>query len=161
MATATASSVRARTMAASARRAHVITGLLVLWMTIGTHVDGWAHTHLLSTQETFLTPWHAILYSGWLGAAAWIYVNRDRPGYRWGLIGAIGFGLGGILDFAWHTAFGIEVDIQAVISPPHLLLVTSHLLIISAPLLAAWNLRCRAVSDGVSSPLRRCRLSPA
>lgn len=127
------------TEAASARRTHVITGLLVLWMTLGTHVDGWAHTHLISTQESFLTPWHGILYSGWLGAAAWIYLHRDLPGYRLGLIGAIGFGAGGIVDFAWHSAFGIEVDMEALISPPHLLLVTTHLLMISTPLLAAWN----------------------
>ncbi len=137
---ATAAALRAPiTEAERTRRAHVITGLLVLWMTLGTYLDGWAHTHLISTEESFLTPWHAILYSGWLGAAAWIYLHRDLPGYRWGLIGAIAFGVGGIFDFAWHTAFGIEVDMEALISPPHLLLVTSHLLIISTPLLALWN----------------------
>lgn len=127
------------TKAASVRRAHVITGLLVLWMTVGTHVDGWAHMHLISTEDSFFTPWHAILYSGWFGVAAWIYLHRDLPGYRLGLIGAIAFGIGGIFDLAWHTAFGIEVDMEALISPPHLLLVSSHLLIISTPLLAAWS----------------------
>ena len=127
------------TQAASARRAHVITGLLGVLMTLGTHVDGWAHTHLISTQESFLTPWHGILYSGWLAGAAWIYLHRHLPGYRLGLIGAIGFGIGGIFDLAWHTAFGIEVDMEALISPPHLLLVTMHLLMISTPLRAAWN----------------------
>lgn len=127
------------TAAASARRAHVVTGLLGVWMTLGSHVDGWAHTHLISTQESFLTPWHGILYSGWLGAAAWIYLHRHLPGYRLGLIGAIGFGVGGIFDMAWHTAFGIEVDMEALISPPHLLLVTMHLLIVSTPLRAAWS----------------------
>ncbi|MGH3440832.1 MAG: hypothetical protein ACRDUY_02085 [Nitriliruptorales bacterium] len=136
----TAAALRAPiTEAAKIRRAHVVTGLLVLWMTLGTYLDGWAHTHLISTQESFLTPWHGILYSGWLGAAVWIYLHRDLPGYGFGLIGAIAFGVGGIFDFAWHTAFGIEVDMEAVISPPHLLLVASHLLIISTPLLALWN----------------------
>ncbi|MGH2805648.1 MAG: hypothetical protein ACRDKT_00085 [Actinomycetota bacterium] len=137
---ATAAALRAPiTEAARVRRAHVITGLLVLWMTVGTYIDGWAHTHLISTQESFLTPWHGILYSGWLGAAAWIYLHRDLPGYRLGLMGAIAFGVGGIVDFAWHSAFGIEVDMEALLSPPHLFLVTSHLVIISTPLLAAWN----------------------
>lgn len=127
------------TPAASAGRAHAVTGLLLLFMTLGTHVDGWAHTHLISTQESFLTPWHGILYSGWLAAAAWIYFHRHLPGYRVGLTGAIGFGIGGVFDMAWHSAFGIEVDMEALISPPHLLLVTMHLLMISTPLLAAWN----------------------
>ncbi|HEV3471746.1 MAG TPA: hypothetical protein VG408_00875 [Actinomycetota bacterium] len=135
------------TQAASVRRAHVITGLLGLWMTLGTHVDGWAHTHVISplaepglpSDESFLTPWHGILYSGWLALAAWIYLHRDLPGYRLGLIGAIGFGVGGVFDFAWHTVFGIEVDMEALLSPPHLLLVTMHLLMISTPLRAAWN----------------------
>jgi hypothetical protein len=117
----------------------LITGLLGLWMTFGSHVDGWAHTHLISTQESFFTPWHGILYSGWLGTAAWIYIHRDLPGYRLGLIGAIGFGVGGVIDMAWHTAFGIEVDMEALISPAHLLLVITHLLMISTPLRAAWS----------------------
>ena len=108
-------------------------------MTLGSHVDGWAHTHLISTQETFATPWHGILYSGWLLLAAWIYLHRDLPGYRLGLVSAIGFGVGGIFDMAWHAAFGIEVDMEALISPSHLLLVITHLLMISTPLRAAWN----------------------
>lgn len=127
------------TEAARIQRAHVVTGVLVLWMTLGTYLDGWAHTHLISTQESFLTPWHGILYSGWLGAAVWIHLHRDLPGYGVGRIGAIAFGVGGIFDFAWHTAFGIEVDMEALLSPPHLLLVASHLLIISTPLLALWG----------------------
>lgn len=139
---AMASAVRAPiTKAASIHRTHVITGVLLLWMTVGTHLDGWAHTHVISNEEGFFTPWHGILYSGWLGAAAWIYLHRDLPGYRLGLIGAVGFGVGGIFDLVWHTAFGIEVDMEALISPPHLLLVSSHLVMISTPLLAAWTSR--------------------
>ena len=127
------------TAAARAHRAHLVTGVLGLWMTFGSHLDGWAHTHLISTQESFLTPWHGILYSGWLLLAAWIYHHRNLPGYRLGLIGAVGFGVGGGVDLAWHTAFGIEVDMEALISPPHLLLVVMHLLMMSPPLRAAWN----------------------
>lgn len=126
------------TEAATAWRAHVITGLLGLWMTLGSYVDGWAHTHLISTQESFLTPWHGILYSGWLGSAAWIYLNRERPGYMLGLYGAIAFGIGGLFDMIWHTAFGIESNAEALISPPHVFLLVSHILIISTPLRAAW-----------------------
>ena len=126
------------TEAERAWRVDVITGLLALWMTLGSYVDGWAHTHLISTQESFLTPWHGILYSGWLGSAAWIYAHRDRPGYRLGLMGAIGFGLGGVFDMVWHALFGIEADAEALISPAHLFLLASHLLIVSTPLRAKW-----------------------
>ena len=136
---ATAAAIRGPiTRAASARRANVITAALALWMTLGSYVDGWAHTHLITTKESFLTPWHGILYSGWIAAGAWIYLNRDRPGYRLGLIGAIGFGVGGLFDMVWHTVFGIEANAEALISPPHLFLLASHLLIIATPLLAAW-----------------------
>ena len=126
------------TGAATAWRTNVITGLLGLWMTLGSYVDGWAHTHLEATKETFLTPWHGILYTGWLGSAVWISRHRDMPGYRLGLIGAIGFGVGGLFDMAWHAAFGIEANAEALISPAHLFLLASHLLIASTPLRAAW-----------------------
>jgi hypothetical protein len=140
MATAAATRLRVpMTQEARVRRAHLVTGVLVVLMTFGTYLDGWAHTHLISGEEGFLTPWHGILYTGWLGAAGWIFRHRDLPGYRVGLIGAIGFGLGGVFDFAWHTAFGIEVNMEALLSPPHLFLVANHLLMISAPLLAAWS----------------------
>lgn len=127
------------TEAASVHRAHLITGLLGVVFTLGTHVDGWAHTHVIEGDEGFFTPWHGVLYSGWLAAAAWIYLHRGLPGYRLGLIGAIGFGAGGLFDMVWHTAFGIEVDMEALMSPPHLLLVAAHLLVVSTPLRAAWS----------------------
>lgn len=131
------------TEAATGWRTDVITGLLALWMTLGSYVDGWAHTHLISTRESFLTPWHGILYSGWLGAAAWIYLHRERRGYRLGLYGAIGFGVGGLFDMIWHTLFGIESNAEALISPAHLFLLGSHLLIISTPLRVAWESETR------------------
>lgn len=137
---ATAAAVRAPiTEAARIRRIHWTTGWLVLLMTLGTYLDGWAHTHLISTQESFFTPWHGVLYAGWLGSAAWIYLHRNLTGYRVGLVGAIAFGAGGVFDLAWHTAFGIEVNMEALLSPAHLWLVASHLLIISTPLIALWN----------------------
>src|SRR3712207_5656750 len=105
------------TETARIQRAHLVTGLLGIFMTFGSYLDGWAHTHLISTQESFLTPWHGILYAGWLGLAGWLYHHRHLPGYRLGLLGAVGFGIGGVLDMGWHTAFGIEADMEALISP--------------------------------------------
>jgi hypothetical protein len=40
-----------------------------IWWLGGLFIDGWAHSNL-SRLETFFTPWHAVLYSGYLAVAA-------------------------------------------------------------------------------------------
>src|SRR5260370_38281037 len=37
------------------------------WFVIGLYLAGWAHANEL--PDTFFTPWHAVIYSGFLGAA--------------------------------------------------------------------------------------------
>jgi hypothetical protein len=59
--------------------------------------------------------------------------------YELGAVGVIGFGLGGIADLIWHTALGVEVDSIALISPPHLLLFATSLLIATTPFRAGWS----------------------
>jgi hypothetical protein len=39
----------------------------------------------------------------------------------------------------WHLRFGIEVSLQALVSPPHLLLMLALGLIVTGPLRAAWK----------------------
>jgi len=109
----------------------LITVILASWLTFGGFVDGFAHRNL-DTPETFFTPWHAVLYSGFLAVAFWLawLVIRDRPRAP-SLTGAIG-------DMLWHILFGIEVSIDALLSPTHLLLLIGALLILSGPLRAAW-----------------------
>ena len=46
----------------------LITVVLGSWLTLGGFVDGYAHRNL-DTPETFFTPWHAVLYSGYLAVA--------------------------------------------------------------------------------------------
>lgn len=124
--------------------------LLTLWFTIGLFVDGWAHNHGY-TDETFFTPWHALLYSGmaatglFLAVQQWRYVSR---GHRWGqalpkgyllsLLGVVLFFAGGGFDFLWHDIFGFEANLEALLSPAHLLLASSGVLIVTGPLRAAW-----------------------
>lgn len=64
---------------AASRRDDLITALLGSWLTIGGFVDGFAHRNL-DTPETFFTPWHAILYTGYLTTGAWVFwlVVRNR-----------------------------------------------------------------------------------
>lgn len=49
------------------------------------------------------------------------------------------FGAGGVGDMAWHMAFGVEVDLEALLSPTHLVLFLSGILVVSSPLRAAWS----------------------
>ncbi|KRE76049.1 MULTISPECIES: hypothetical protein [Micrococcaceae] len=122
-----------------------------VWLLTGTYVDGWAHNNLRGL-ETFFTPWHAILYSGfaacalWIGALTW---RRHAPGTRWREAVPAGYGAAaagvllflasGLGDFAWHSVFGIEQNISALFSPSHLGLATGGFLILGAPFSAAWH----------------------
>jgi hypothetical protein len=60
-------------------------------------------------------------------------------GYGVALLGVGLFALGGLGDMAWHLAFGIEQNMDAALSPTHLLLGTSMALVVSGPLRAAWR----------------------
>jgi hypothetical protein len=139
----------------------LITIVLASWMTVGGFVDGFAHRNL-DTPETFFTPWHAVLYSGFLAVAGWLVwlVVRNRPrvtsltaaipaGYGSSMAGVVVFMAGGLGDILWHIAFGIEVSIDALLSPTHLMLLVGALLILSGPLRAAW------VGDDPRPDLRR------
>src|SRR5262245_61157157 len=87
---------------------------------VGAHVDAWAHGHVGSTLETFFTPWHALLYASlaattaflvasaaWTGARPTAWVRALPDGYAPSLAGCVLFGIGGVLDMAWHLTFGI------------------------------------------------------
>jgi hypothetical protein len=131
---------------------HLVTILLGLWLIVGVFIDGWAHGHLDSTLETFFTPWHAILYSGYIASALWlvwlIYRNLKKGhvglrnaipnGYGLGFIGTIIFAIGGVLDALWHILLGIEVGIEALYSPTHLLLFLGGALIVTSPFRTLW-----------------------
>jgi hypothetical protein len=51
------------------------------------------------------------------------------------------FAFGGIFDLLWHTLFGIEMNLDALFSPSHLVLATGIFLVVSGPLRAAWARR--------------------
>lgn len=123
---------------------------LSLWLVGGLHLDAWAHHQF--EVETFFTPWHGVLYSGFLALALVLGVTFIRNltkghawqyampvGYELSLLGVAIFFAGGVGDMLWHIAFGIEVDIAALLSPTHLLLALGGGLIISGPIRAAWK----------------------
>jgi len=128
-----------------------IAALISSWLVGGLFLDGWAHTHG-RVDDVFFTPWHAVLYSGAAAMIAFLAISQWRnvnKGYAWrralpqgyplSLVGAVLFVVGGGLDLIWHTLFGIEVNIEALLSPTHILLSTAGILMITGPIRSAWK----------------------
>jgi hypothetical protein len=129
-------------------RRDMVTTLIGAWLVTAVFSDGWAHLNV-PELESFFTPWHGGLYGGLAAMAAWVALlawQGRRPGtppsawlprgYRAAAVGVILFGLGGIADLAWHEALGVEVAVDALVSPSHLLLGVGGLLILTSPLRA-------------------------
>lgn len=138
------------TYPASGRHFDLAASLLSLWMIGGLYLDGSAHHHVPDLIETFFTPWHAVLYSGFLLhaglllATQWRNVWRGHSwqralprGYTMSLWGAAIFMFSGIADLLWHEAFGFEVGLEALVSPSHLTLAVGGMLMITGPLRAS------------------------
>jgi hypothetical protein len=112
------------------------------WILIGLFVDGWFHVNSPGL-ETFFTPWHGVLYSGVAAALVVHLVQRWRGrglprGYQLSLVGGLVVSVAGLVDMVWHTVLGIEEeDLAALLSPPHLLLITAGTLVFAGPLRAA------------------------
>ena len=49
------------------------------WLIGGLYLDGWAHIHV-PALETFFTPWHAVLYSGYIAGAVALAVTFAGTG---------------------------------------------------------------------------------
>ncbi len=133
-------------------RQNLVTMLLGWWLLVGLFVDGWAHNTYGESLETFFTPWHAVFYSGFLAVAAWCLLLARRgwqagrrglaafpDGYGLAALGVPVFALGGLGDMLWHVTFGIEVGIEALLSPTHLLLFSGGVMLVGTPLNAAWR----------------------
>ncbi len=136
---------------AASRSFDLIALALAAWVLLGGYVDGIAHVNG-ATDDTFFTPFHLLLYTGMLAKGIFLAgmqlrnVSRGHSwlqalprGYLTSLVGIAMMATSGFLDFLWHTAFGIEADIEASVSPPHLLLALSALVFMSGPLRALWG----------------------
>jgi len=123
------------------------------WIIAGLYLDGWSHQ--VRKPETFFTPWHGLMYSGFFGAvvySAWQSSRARARGEtatgmdRLVTVGVVLFVVGVIGDGIWHTLLGIEVNVEALLSPTHLTLATGGLLLTSTPARVAW--RTRSSADG-------------
>jgi hypothetical protein len=127
----------------------MVLGLASGWVIAGMVLDAWAHTN--QRLESFFTPWHGVLYTGFIVVMAWMagialrarLVRRARQtvpvGYGLGLVGVALFLVSAVGDGFWHTVFGVEVGIEAQLSPTHIGLFLGALLIFTTPLRAAWS----------------------
>ncbi|HEX7031978.1 MAG TPA: hypothetical protein VF172_03160 [Nitrososphaera sp.] len=86
------------------------------------------NNHLLNKPETFFAPPHAVLYTG-VGAvvagAGTLFSTSRRAGFisrpvKLVIAGVILLVVAGPVDFAWHSAFGLD----GLLSPPHFVLVS-------------------------------------
>jgi hypothetical protein len=124
--------------------------LLGTWVVGGLFLDGWAHVNQPGL-ETFFSPWHGVFYLGFLVSTvvlARLVTRHQRgrfdpalvpAGYGLGLVGVAMFVAGGVADGVWHTMFGIEVGVAALLSPSHLLLLSGGLLMVTSPVRSAWS----------------------
>lgn len=121
---------------AMTRRDEVASATITAWVVTGLFLDGWAHN--VDKPETFFTPWHGVLYSGFVAGGLWSVYERRRarrlgepvaPMPRLMRAGFALFAVGGVADMVWHLVFGIEQDVEALLSPTHLTLMMGGLLL--------------------------------
>ncbi|MFN8018471.1 MAG: hypothetical protein U0P45_10145 [Acidimicrobiales bacterium] len=93
----------------------------------------------------FLAGWHLVLYGGVLGVGAWLGVGAIRKGPSFllsALTTTIGFcllALGGMADAVWHARFGVEAEVEALVSPPHLMVFSGLVLLLTSPIVVLWR----------------------
>ncbi|GAB4579529.1 MAG: hypothetical protein Fur0022_22670 [Anaerolineales bacterium] len=125
--------------------------LLSLWLVSGLYLDGFVHHNFPQIVESFFSPWHAYLYGGFFALGLFFAANlaqnlrrgyslaRALPkGYGLAALGVPLFFAGGVGDMIWHEVFGFEENIEALLSPTHLLLAGSGFLLVSGAFRAAW-----------------------
>jgi hypothetical protein len=97
----------------------------------------------------FLSSWHLVLYGGVTSVGVWLGVGAIRHGlgFLWSAAATtIGFALlalGGVVDAAWHARFGVEVEVEALVSPPHLLVFAGLIFLLTSPILVIWRRAAR------------------
>jgi hypothetical protein len=141
-------------------REDLFTMILAFWPITALMFDG--HNHDNKTgQESFFSLAHIFLYVGMSALALWVAIIVTRyqlragvnprqlipdlkeipVGYGVAIIGFCVLGVGGPADFAWHSVYGFEIGVDAIYSPPHLMLFFGGLLVSSTGLRSMWAKR--------------------
>jgi hypothetical protein len=120
-------------------------GICCVWIVAGFFLDAWAHGHV--PIESFFTPYHAVFYSGMLVlitvVGAFGLRNRLR-GFPWKecipqpyRIAVLGFPIllvAGFGDYLWHLLLGLEIGVDALLSPTHQALGLGMFFLASGPI---------------------------
>ncbi len=139
-------------------REDLITMAITIWPITAMFFDGRGHNNETG-QESFFSIAHLFLYGGMTALGIWIGVLVTRyqiaggvdprktlipdlklipVGYGVAILGLLTLAVGGPVDFIWHAAYGFEVGVDAIYSPPHLMLFFGGLLVSSTGIRSMW-----------------------
>jgi hypothetical protein len=139
-------------------REDLITTAIAFWPITALFFDARGHNNWTG-QESFFSTAHLFLYGGltilglWIGMLVTKYqlaagvdprktllpdLKAIPVGYGVAIIGLLVLGIGGPVDLIWHTAYGFEVSVAAIVSPPHLALFFGGLLVSSTGIRSMW-----------------------
>lgn len=96
-------------------------------------------------EGDFLSDWHLVLYGGVTTVALWLGVGalRHGPAFVWSAgsttIGFLLLAFGGAFDSIWHAQFGVEANVDALVSPPHLVVFAGLALLLASPVVVLWR----------------------
>lgn len=131
----------------------LMTGLL-LFYALGANIDAREHIHHGFAIESFFSPFHFVMYAGWfsvgvaLAACAALQFRRGKPRSEWlppgywaSAVGFAIFGSGGGFDIVWHEIFGFEANMEAPLSPAHMVLIAGSVFMYLGVLLHSLHVR--------------------
>jgi hypothetical protein len=141
-------------------REDLIAMIIAFWPITALFLDGRNHNNKTG-QESFFTTAHILLYAGMTVFAIYvgILINRyqvkagSNPsrgsfdfkaipvGYGVSIIGLCILGIAGPADLTWHSLYGFEINVEAIVSPPHLALFLGGLLVSSTGIRSMWAKR--------------------
>jgi hypothetical protein len=107
-------------------------------------------------QGDFLSGWHLVLYGGVTAVGAWLGIGAIRHGTRflvsagWTTAGFLTLAFGGVADAAWHARFGVEANVEALVSPPHLTVFAGLGLLLTSPIVVLWRRPARRLGWAAS-----------
>lgn len=90
-------------------------------------------------------PWTTVTYIGVTLIGLWLTVGVVRRGVAFlgsaatATAGFVALLAGCLLGGVWHRAFGSEGRVEALVSPPHLLVAAGAVLVLSAPVVVVWT----------------------
>jgi hypothetical protein len=138
-----------------------LTGMVIaIWPITALFFDARNHNNKTG-QESFFSLAHIVLYSGMTAFAVFLGLLLARyqreagaspfrgivdlkaipVGYGVSFIGLLILGVAGPWDLIWHELYGFEVNVEAIVSPPHLALFFGGLLVSSAGIRSMWAKR--------------------